>query len=128
MSRGGCGAENSVEDTEERAAKAAALKAKQDKAEVAKAAKAAKQKRRKLLGLRWHWLLPQFNNWLDDLKSEWRGVVKLVVEKRDGRWKRKTYNDLWAAVYQHNEAGNVAKFLIEIEMAIALDTALMSPA
>jgi hypothetical protein len=64
MSRGGCGAENSVEDTEELAAKAAALKAKQDKAEVAKAAKAAKQKRRKLLGLRWHWLLPQFMGWL----------------------------------------------------------------
>jgi hypothetical protein len=56
MSRGGCDAQSSVEDSEELAAKAAALKAKQDRAEAAKAAKAAKQKRRKLLGSRWNWL------------------------------------------------------------------------
>ena len=40
MSRGGCGAENSVEDTEELAAKAAALKAKQDKAESCESSQA----------------------------------------------------------------------------------------
>ena len=50
--------------------------------------------------------------------------MSLVLERRDGRWKRKSYNDLWQAVYQHAEVGALAKLLIEMEIAIALDTAV----
>lgn len=63
------------------------------------------------------------SGWLDDLKSEWRAVVQLIVDKRDGRWKRHSYNDIWKSVLQHADTGKAAQLLIEIEMAIALDTA-----
>jgi hypothetical protein len=61
--------------------------------------------------------------WFSDLLSEWRVVVQLVVERRDGRWKRYTYNGVWQAVYQHNDIGGKAKLLIEIEIAFIMDTA-----
>jgi hypothetical protein len=61
--------------------------------------------------------------WFSDLLSEWRVVVQLVVERRDGRWKRYTYNGVWQAVYQHNDIGEKAKLLIEIEIAFIMDTA-----
>ena len=61
--------------------------------------------------------------WFDDLLSEWRQVVQLVVDRREGRWKRYKYNDVWQAVHKHNDTGEKAKLLIEIEIAFALDTA-----
>ena len=61
--------------------------------------------------------------WFDDLLSEWRHVVQLVVDRREGRWRRYTYNELWQAVHKHNDTGEKAKLLIEIEIAFALDTA-----
>jgi hypothetical protein len=63
------------------------------------------------------------SGWLDDLKSERRAVMQLVIDKRDGRWKRHSYNDVWKAMLQHADTGGAAKLLIEIKMAIALDTA-----
>jgi hypothetical protein len=50
-------------------------------------------------------------------------VDATVVERRDGRWKRYTYNGVWQAVYQHNDIGEKAKLLIEIEIAFIMDTA-----
>ena len=38
-------------------------------------------------------------------------------------WKRYKYNDVWQAVHKHNDTGEKAKLLIEIEIAFALDTA-----
>ena len=45
--------------------------------------------------------------------------MSLVLERRDSRWKRKSYNDLWQAVYQHAEVGALVKLLIRMEIAIA---------
>ena len=46
-----------------------------------------------------------------------------MVERRDGRWKRYTYNGVWQAVYQHNDIGEKAKSLIEIEIDFIMGTA-----
>ena len=51
-------------------------------------------------------------------------MLLLVLERRDGRWKKKSYNDLGQAMYQHAEVGAVVRLLIGMEIAIALDTAI----
>ena len=63
------------------------------------------------------------DEWFDDLLSEWRLVTQTIIDRRDGRWKRYSYNDLWKAVYLHSDTGPKAQLLNEIEMAFAIDTA-----
>ena len=63
------------------------------------------------------------DEWSDDLLSEWRLVTQTIIDRRDGRWKRYSYNNLWKAVYLHSDTGPKAQLLNEIEMAFAIDTA-----
>ena len=63
------------------------------------------------------------SNWSSDLLSEWREVTSLVAEQRDKKWRRYTYDQIWKAVYNHSDTGAKAQFLIELEFALAVDTA-----
>ena len=60
-------------------------------------------------------------NWLIRLKREWRALLLYV---RDLPWKSGTYAEIWQRILLASDSsvGAAAKFLVEIERSIAMDT------